>query len=365
MKKFITVLVIAAFILPLLNCCGDEAKKETVTASAMQKTTVVDVTEEPTTEEESVPKTENDLQEEFVSEYRHYKFEFEIKDCKKTDYEKNFSKEVLNEIYDLIPMYYGFSFGCDDYDDWSGDPNSVLNDIYHSTGCWMMDGYEYGSEEVKKANEEMNSNPYGGSHEEGFFTSVDKINARIRDVYGPDARQFKPEDFDTYDEIKTSEESVFADYDYSFRFVYLPGCGVVRALARETWGGETPALCLCDVRMSDGYYVAEAIQETYYSFRVKYIMTMSAESDGNIYLKSLDKFYILPDGVENNMKVISEDVQVVSEEYRSEELIVIGTLSLGEEVYSSDDLDSDDEYIWIVSEKCRGKVKKNSLAVIE
>ena len=95
------------------------------------------------------------MQEDIISSYHCYKFEFEIEDCKKTDYKKNFSQEVLNEIYDLIPMYFGLSFGCNDYDNWNGNPNAVLNDIYTSMGYWMIESYDYGSEEVENAIEEL------------------------------------------------------------------------------------------------------------------------------------------------------------------------------------------------------------------
>lgn len=387
MKRIISVMAILAILFSVLGACKEKIKPETTTSPAPSTSTTAEKTIEATTVmtettraetttenqtskvnltgKNNTPETEDDFQVKDTEKYIAYKFEFEIEGCQKTEYEKNYSSEVLTEIYELIPMCFGLTFGYDDYDNWDGTPNTVLNDIYHSMGYWMIDCYDYDSEEIKRASEELNANPYGHENREGFYTSVEKINAFLREVYGPDARVFKAEDFDTYDEIKTSEESVFINYDYSFRFVYLPESDIVRCFARETWGGETEGICVCDVRMSNGDYIAEVVFNTYYGYRAKYIMTMSCESNGNIYVKNVEDFYILPDGAKNNIKVISEDVEVKYRKYNSGNWVIVDTLSVGDEVYSTGGTYENDDYVWIVTEEYRGRVEKKYVTEIE
>lgn len=367
MKKIISFAAAIVVLLSTMTACGGYEQTETTserTTEAEETAQTEETTQKVKTETIIETKhTEEDMV--VLDEYNYYKFEFEIEDCKKTDYEKHYSSEVLNEIYEIIPMYFDSTFGCDDYDNWNGTPNVVLNDIYHSMGYWMIDSYDYDSDEIKRAVEELNANPYGHENREGFYTSVEKINSFLRDIYGPDARVFKAEDFETYDEIKKCEESIFKNYDYSFRFVYLPESEIVRCFARETWGGETDGICVCDVRMSNGDYIVEAVLETYYIYDVKYIMTMSCESNGNIYVKSVEDFYILPAGIENNLKVISKDVKVESQKYYSGDWIVVDTLSVGDEVYSTSGIYEDEDYVWIVTEEYRGRVKKKYVTEIE
>ena len=290
-----------------------------------------------------------------------YKFEFV-----KTGYENRYPKEVINEIFEAIPMEFGLTFGCDDYNNWDGNPNYILNDIYHSMGYWGMDSYDYDSEEHKSAVEELERNPYGAPNTEGFYTSVEKINSFIRDIYGPEARFFKAEDFDTYDEIRTNKDSIFVNYDYSFRFAYLPESEVVCCFARETWGGETLAKCVYDVSMSNGEYIVEVVSDTYYSYCVKYIMTMSRESNGNIYVRNVEDFYVFPSGFENDAKVLSEGTEVELKNYESGDWVVVDTLSAGDEVYLlSAWEDLDETYAWVVTENYAGRVEKKYLAPIE
>lgn len=357
MRKCFTL--ICVLLLTFSACSSNNKPEETTEATT-------GITNETTTENQTSELDLTDIDNNREAEsYIAYKFDFEIEDCKKTEYEKNYSPEVLTEIYELIPMYFGLTFGCDDYDNWNGDPNVVLNDIYHSMGYWMIDSYDYDSAENKRASEELNANPYGPENSEGFYTSVEKINTFLREVYGPEARVFNAKDFDTYNEIKTSEESVFANYDYSFRFVYLPESDVVCCLARETWGGETEGICVCDVRTSNGDYIVEVVLETYYNYYAKYIMTMSCEANGNIYVKSVDDFYILPNGYKNNLKVISEDVEVEYQKYNSGDWIIVDTLSVGDEVYSTGGIYENEDYVWIVTEEYRGRIGKKYVTEIK
>ncbi len=367
MRRLIAVILVTALMLSIVSGCRNGVKEDVKfdITDEWQNITETQTFKAEMTETTVIQETQVENSAGDTAKYIAYKFSRTITGCKKTDYEKHYSSEVLKEVYELIPMYFGLTFGCDDYDNWNGTPNAVLNDIYHSMCYWMIDSYDYDSDEVKRANEELSSSAYGHENCEGFYTSVEKINSFLRDIYGPNARAFKAEDFDTYDEIKISEESIFEDYDYSFRFAYLPESDIVRCFARETWGGETEGICVCDVKNSNGDYIVEVVLETYDIYNVKYIMTMSCEPNGNIYIKSVEDFYILPDGVENNLKVISEDVEVKYQKYDSSDWVVVDTLTVGDEVYSSGNIDSDREYMWIVTDECIGRVEKKHLVPIE
>ncbi len=373
MKKLATIIILCCILISSVTACKTENESEiemSTTEIVYVETTVLQ-TESETTDTTTSQESDNvywsgdftDAIEAgpFFINKGEYKVEF-----LKTDYEILYSKEVLDEIFEAIPMEFGQTFGCDDYDNWNGNPNDVLNDIYHSMGYWEIDSYDYGSNESKSAIEELNRNPYGAPNTEGFYTSVEKINSFIRDVYGPEARTFKAEDFDTYDEIRTSKDSLFVDYDYSFRFAYLPESKVVCCFARETGGGETAAKCVSDVRMSNGEYIVEVVSDSYYIYCVKFVLTMSCESNGNIYVKSVEDFYVLPEGIENDARVISEDTEVELKKYKSGDWVVVDTLSIGDEVYLSSSWENTDEnYAWVVTEEYVGRVEKKHLAPIE
>lgn len=370
MRKILAIIISVSFLFTMF-ACESEKKQENITTTATDcKETTAFETESETTEITAYQAASDviwvgdftDAIEEgtFIINKGKYKIEFI-----KKDYENHYSKEVLNEIYEAIPTEFGLSFGCDDYDNWNGAPNDILNDTYHSMGCWKMESYDYGTSEHKKAVQELNNSPYGNPNLEGFFTSVEKINSFLRGVYGPEARVFKANDFDTYNEIMQTESSVFYDYDYSFRFAYLPESEVVCCFARETWGGETQAKCVCDVRMSNGDYIVEVVSDTYYSYCAKYIMTMSSEPNGNIYVKSIEDFYVFPTEIESNARVISEKTEVKAKKYESGDWVVVDVFSVGAEVYKSGWVDFEEKYVWIVTDEYEGRVDRKYLTTIE
>lgn len=347
MKKLLSIMFAVSMLLVSFSACTNIPEKETPT----QPESITDVQGQTDAEASS-----SDSQyETLIIENEKYRFTVQ-----KTDYEKRYSEEVLNEISELFPI----EFGCDDYNNWDENPNTVLNDIYYSMGRWAIDTYDNESAEHKAAVEELNNSPYGNPNLEGFFTSVEKINSFLRDIYGPSARTFKTKDFDTYDEIRMREENIFSDYEYSFRFAYLPNSKIICCFARETWGGEMPTMGIRDIKMSNGEYVVEFVSDCYYSCYIKYLITVSAEKNGNLYVKNVEDFYVFPNNA-NNLKVISDNVEVEFKKYNSGDWITVGTLSAGDKVYSASDIDFADRYVWIVTEKYQGRVEKQCLVPIE
>lgn len=351
MKRFIAVTVIAAMIFSVITGCKNESENE-------ETTTAVMTIEHQTTAEETKESTTGIIDEgTIVINKGKYNLKFE-----KTDFDKIYPEEVLDEISRFIPMEYG----CDDYDNWDGTPNEIINDIYYCCSRFLFDSYDYGSREWEKAIAEMNKNPIQNEYFECFFMTVEDINSFLRDFYGPNARKFKVEDFDVYSDIKNENGNIFEDYDYFFRVAYLPESEMVVCLCAETFGGELEPTYICDIRMSNGDYIVEVVSDTYYIYCVKYLMTIACEPNGNIYVKSVDDFYVFPEGVENNRRVVSDDnVKVEAQKYNSGEWVVIDTISDGEEVYSTGKFYFDESYAWIITEEYRGRVEKKYLTKIE
>ncbi|MBQ3044654.1 MAG: hypothetical protein IJD49_01755 [Clostridia bacterium] len=352
MKKLASVIFAVCIFVSAFSACTKNPSEKTTA-----RTTDVAATDEKILTENIEEITDEYIDESEIILYKHGG----ILELPKTDYEKRFSEEVLNEFSELVPI----EFGCDDYKNWDGDPNTILNDIYYSMGRWAVDTYDCESAEHKMAVEELNNSPYGNINPEGFYTSVEKINLFLRDVYGSDVRTFKAEDFDTYDEIREREDNLFSDYEYSFRFAYLPKSKVVCCFARETWGGETPTMGILDIRMSDDEYVVEFVSDSYNAYYIKYLITVAAEEKGNLYVKSVEDFYVFPGDEINNLKVVSDNVKVESKKYNSDDWVTVDTLSAGDEVYSASDIDFIDGYVWVVTEEYAGRVKKQCLAKIE
>lgn len=362
MKKLLSVMIAVVLFLLSLAACANKSEPKTTS----QTTDISNSDQKNNNSEFTAKETQPEYSEEFTIEnsdestIMFYTNEGVVK-IPKTDYEKHFSEEVLNEISDLLPIDFGFN----DYNNWNGDPNTVLNDVYYSIGRWTVEMYECDSTEHKMVVEELNNSSYGSSNLEGFYTSVEKINSFLRDVYGPDARTFKAEDFDTYDEIKEREDNIFSDYEYSFRFAYLPQSKAVCCFARESWGGETPTMGIVDIKMSNGDYIVEFVSDSYASYYIKYLITVSAEKNGNLYVKSVEDFYVFPDKETDNLKVVSDNVKVESKKYNSDDWATVDILSAGDKVYSASDIDFIDDYVWVVTEEYSGRVEKQYLVKIE
>lgn len=355
MKKLFALFLLFCVLMSSLTACKSKDIPEETTKAAVSTTEQPETTaEQPqeTTEEETEPiKTETIK----VSNEKH-QFTFE-----KTNFEDNYSEEFLEELSILIPM----DFGYEDYENWDGTPNEILNDVYHSGYYWRIGGYDYESEEWNAAKSEIEKNLGKGQYSEYTVTDIDKINSYLRDLYGPKARVFNAEDFDTCSEIKTDNDSIFTDYDWSFIFVYLPESELIVQFARETYGGEMEPVHICDIKTSNDCYIVEAAEEVYGQYCIHYILKIVCDDNGDLYMKSADKSYILPDNAAMNYKVTSEEnVKVEVEKYYSSDWEVIDTLSNGEEFYSPGYY-YDDDYVSIVTEEYYGRVEKKYVTEIE
>lgn len=252
MKKFVSIILMAGMLASAAACSA----KEPVGEETTQPETTAVAAEESTQAVDQKPET---VYETVVIENDEYKFTLE-----KTDFEKNYSEETLMKISALIPLEYG----CDDYSKWNGTPEEVINDAirgsFDSRSSFYFELYSLDGPERKAAEAEIE----GYKHKvwnDYEVTDIDCINEYLAERFGPDARQFKPEDFDTYEQAVTQDGNVAEDIPtFCYRYIYLPETELVMCCIPEITGrgGYVTALYIYDIQTVDGDYVVKAVYDT-------------------------------------------------------------------------------------------------------
>ncbi len=320
MRKIISVLCVMCIVAALLNCCANDSlndEKESSTsvfATDVKKSTEITA---KTTENKSVTQAKNSTKTETIK-IKNAEYSFTIQ---KTDFEKNYSEEMLMNISSLVPM----EFGLDDYDNWNGTPNEVINDVLRcmksSRNNWFFERYDSDSPEHTAARNEMLKNPFEQSDMDSFVvTDIEKINKFLSEKFGSEVRQFKPEDFETYNEVKVSDEPISLGYLFpTYRYVYLPESEMVACFVEYFTGSESPAAYIYDIQTADGSYIVKAVSgsgnygengDTFAGMQSdalemfgqytegwldNYTLTLALDKNGNLYMKSVEKTRILPD----------------------------------------------------------------------
>lgn len=321
MRKIIFALCIVCVMVMLLNCCANNSLNDEVQSS----TTSESVTDAPktngitaeATKEEKATQSESVIKTETIT-IKNEKYSFTIQ---KTDFEKNYSEEILMNISRLVPM----GFGLDDYDNWNGTPNEVINDVLRcvrvSRNNWFFERYDSDSPEHTAARNEISKNPFKQSDMDSFVvTDIEKINKFLSERFGSEVRQFKPEDFETYNEVKVSDEPISLGYLYpTYRYVYLPESELVACFVEYFTGSECPAAYIYDIQTVDGSYIVKAVSgsdnygengDTFAGMQSdalemfgqytegwldNYTLTLVLDKNGNLYMKSVEKTQLLPD----------------------------------------------------------------------
>ncbi len=320
MRKIISVLCVMCIVASLLNCCAkDSLNDETESSTSVSATDVKKSTEitAKTTENKSVTQAEISTKTETIK-IKNEKYSFTIQ---KTDFEENYSEEILMNISSLVPM----EFGLDDYDNWNGTPNEVVNDVLcclkNSRNNWFFERYDSDSPEYTAALNEISKNPFKQSDMDSFVvTDIEKINKFLSGRFGSEVRQFKPEDFETYNDVKVSDEPISSGYLYpTYRYVYLPESELVACFVEYFTGSEAPAAYIYDIQTVDGSYIVKAVSgsdnygengDTFAGMQSdalknfgqytegwldNYTLTLAFDKNGNLYMKSVEKTRILPD----------------------------------------------------------------------
>lgn len=288
MKKLLAITLAAAMLVLTMACCD---KKDTKDKDSDNKPETM-----ATITENNNPDVKY---EELVIEDENYKYILN-----KTDFEDNYSDELLLNIVELIPM----SYGADDYDNWDGTPEEVINDAimcnFNSKKLMYFERYDSNSPEWQAALDEIAGYEYK-VYDNYSMTSIDMINSYLAERFGPDARQFTPEDFDTYEEAVTENGTVAEDVGLGgYRYIYLPESEVVMCYMYETtgFGGNFMSLYIYDVQTVGEDYVVKAVATDYY-----YEEQLEAETFEDFQSGTLTLFEsVVPAMLENYTMVIGE-----------------------------------------------------------
>ena len=379
MKKFFAIVIICCVLVSVAMACKTENEFE------VEISTTNNITEGETTEVQTSAATEIEteastgtIDENGIIKIKNEKHGFTFQ---KTNFEENYSEEFLMELLELIPMEYGY----EDYDNWNGTPNEILNDAFFGSAVWRVGGYEYKSDEWNAAVAEMEKSRYSCRLGEYSFTDLEKINSYLRSIYGPNARQFKKSDFEKFNDIIKCE-SVFVNYNFNFRYAYLPETDLIVRFADEICFSGGEATYVCDVKTVGETYIVKAVtgsedfRENDHTFEgiqndalkmfnkytygclTSYTFTIGRGNEGSLYMKKVEKSYILPDNAK--YCVAADDVKVENKKYVSSNWEVVAFLSKDDKIYIRDYY-YEQGYAWVVTENYAGRVEKKYLAPIE
>lgn len=295
MKKFLSIaLAVTMLALTMVSCTNEDNK-----------------TEKTTKPEVSAEITDNST---LVIENEKYKFTVQ-----KTDFEKNYSDELLMKMYALFPEKYGF----DDYGGWDGTPEEVINDAVSANfsliGPNFFEMYEEDSPEYQEAVAEIEG--YGYSLYYGYvITDIDKLNSYIADRFGPFARVFASEDFDTYEEAVTQDgitDSEGIGFP-GFRYIYLSESEMIACFYFENtgYGGALAVNYIYDVQTVNGGYVVKAISNDNYHDEYDFENFNNADTFEELQSESL-KIY------ENHSPEVLDDYTMVIGETEDGDLYVM------------------------------------------
>lgn len=282
---------------------------------------------------------------------KNWKYTFEIP---KTDFESKYSEKELFMFLDFIPL----SFGCDDYYDWSGDGNQIINDMF--LNCISSPFYYkslYKTYDLEVDRYAFVRNEIGDNYMGFKVTTIKDLNEFIESWYGPKARVLTKDDFMNINDAKKNQTSLFeGTSDISSNAYYLPESDMVAITTLET-GFSAYSSYIYDIK-KDGkdivIYTVGSV-ENYLdnsSFEAHQkdllsdlcwgedktlennIYTVSYTWDGKMYLKSVESKKIIAKEIGYNYEVDAdaERIPVLNRYAYTEEMEIIGYIYPGDNV---------------------------------
>lgn len=306
----------------------------------------------------------------------------------KTDFEDRYSEEELFGFLNFIPM----SFGYEDYYNWNGSGEDILIDTFHC--CISCPNYNKNMFKSYSLHDEEGfdvAKAEIGDDYRGFcVTTIDEINSFLSRWYGPDVRQLTKDDFMNIKDAKASGEPLISGSDMEFSVYYLPESDLIAISLLETGFGCYTSYIYNIEEVNDDLvmytfdsvenYVsnesfAEHQEDLYdhiswgnYWYKSNSVYTLSKNSDGEWYLKSTEKSFIVAEEKSPNYIVVSEDEEIeVKNRYAlSEDLNTVGYLQDGDEVYFSHiGMYDRKEYAYIIAKDFSGFIDPVYLQEIE
>lgn len=352
MKKKISVIISVVLAVALVASCvvflskfADKVYKPDIPSEPTVEiqSTVKSSETESQTEKDSTNKTEVIIQNE--------KHKFTVF---KTDFEKRYSEEFLMDVAERLGMAYGY----EDFKFWNEDPEKVVNSLvsccipsykypFKTIYCEDEQVVEKGIAELKKL---LPDNPYYCE-----IVEIETLNAYFEEMFGPDVRKFRADEFMTVEEsVKKYGDAFNGRSDIYHAIRYLPESGLLSFCSVAT-GFSCRSSYIYDVREINGEYIVFTLgnDEVYYEefnfashqaaafnqltwggseYVENFVYTFGCNYDGNLYLKSIDKNYLFAEGFEPEYRIV-KDTKAVDEVSYLFPPSVVGTLKKGETVH--------------------------------
>lgn len=296
----------------------------------------------------------------------------------KTDFEKKYSEEFLMDIAEMLGMAYGY----EDFIFSNEDPEKVVNSLlvccipsykypFKSIYCDDEQVIEKGVTELKKL---LPDNPYYCE-----FVEIETLNAYLEDMFGPDVRRFRAEEFITIEEsVKKYGEAFNGRSDLYSAIRYLPESDLLCFCSVAT-GFSCRGSYIYDIREMNGDYVVYTLggDELYFEefnynsmqaaafeqlswkgpqYLKNFVYTFGCTDDGNLYLKSIDKNFLFAEGFEPEYRIV-KDTKAFDEISYLFPAVTVGNLKKGDIVHVDDiGVLDDKEVAYIITEDFAGNV---------
>ncbi len=379
-KKIIVILSVVIFLalvvsgIVFLPKIFDKAQ----TTSAPESSTSEKV---QTTSVPELPTTEKEIKTEVVIENDRHSFT-----VMKTDFEKNFTEEELWEISSVLSM----SFGCDDYYNWNGEAEFVVNELLNNcltSTKWVFKSLVTEDEDIiNKASQELAiyMNDENAQVDYGIV-ELDVLNSYIKDMYGEKARTFVGEDFMSVEEALKNNGKVF-DYhsDMYSQIRYFPQNNLIWLASRDT-GYSSAISYIYDITEENGDFIVYAVggvdnyaADNTFSAHQSYVLkeltwgessyiyenvcTLGVSENGDFYLKKVEPRCIFADGFSGDY-IVNADADLYERKIYTQGLKKVGTIKKGTVVTLGENY-IEDEYEYIINEDFSGYIEPEYLEKI-
>lgn len=346
-KKNIVIIsvavILAATIVGIFVFLGQKDKPDAVPETTQGSVSVTSTQNEYETEAQDAPEGK-----ELIIDGKNGKYVI-----KKTDFEKRYSDEFLMDIAEML----GMRFGYEDFIFSNEDPEKVVNSLlvccipsykypFKTIYCDDEQVIEKGNAKLKKL---LPDNPYYCE-----FVEIETLNAYLEDMFGPNVRKFRADEFMTVEEsVKKYGEAFSERSDLYSAIRYLPESDLLCFCSVAT-GFTCQGSYIYDIREMNGNFVVHTLgrDELYFEeynydsiqaaafeqlswnapqYEENFVYTFGCTDDGNLYLKSVDKNYLFAENYKPEYRVV-KDTNVVDEISYLFPDVKVGALEKGDAV---------------------------------
>lgn len=391
MKKLLSLFMVACMMCCLVSCKG---KPENISTShdALEV-----FTDDEAVSEEILSEETTDKQVVFVGKTSIIldsgTHRFQIP---KTDFENRFSEELLLEFANMISM----DFGVEDYD-WNKNGQDIFTDVRNCTAAinnFMLLKNVLNADFDREAYK-LFLNDIGLEYGRGAAAvtfSLEDYNQYLKLMFGPDVRQLKISDFETGKTAKEKGLPVDGDISESdFRCFYSGKDNIIVCQLCATEYGCLGEYIYDVKKDGNDYYVytvgtfetygqtddfalfqSQGLESLEHNIGNGYIQTKTYKfgmtDDGNVYMKSVDKKYMISENAGYEYVVVSDEpATVLNKKSYTEDYHVVAALPKGTKVIMAgwsvigNRLTDEKGLYGIVTEDCWGLINGDCLEEIK